>query len=121
MAKVWRRTWGVTFLSARVRNRSYTRRVGALNVDPIALQTLAATCQGWSAELAVTSAPRLSAAAAQATAAAVAAVHADTGRASAAFSARMQSTATKLVASSVKYTSNEEASASRLANLTVDL
>jgi hypothetical protein len=59
--------------------------------------------------------------ASQTTAAAVAAVHADAGLASAVFAARMQSTATKLVAGSVDCSSNEQSSATRLTNLTVDL
>ncbi len=92
-----------------------------MNVDPVALRTLAATCQGWSAQVAATSAPGSLAVASQATAAVVAAVHADMRLASATFSARMQSTATKLVASSAEYSSNEEASASRLTNLALDL
>jgi hypothetical protein len=48
-------------------------------------------------------------------------VHADAGLASAAFAERMQSTATKLVAGSTDYSSNEEMSATRLTNLTMDL
>jgi hypothetical protein len=95
--------------------------MGEMNVDPIALQTLAATCQGWSAELAATSVPVSLAVPSQATAAAVASVHADMGLASATFAARMESTATKLAASSTEFATNEEASTSRLNHLTVDL
>ncbi|GAY17973.1 hypothetical protein MSZK_46990 [Mycobacterium sp. shizuoka-1] len=92
-----------------------------MNVDPIALRALAATCQGWSAQLAATSAPGSSAIASQASAAALAAVHADTRLASASFSARMQSTAAKVVARCAEYSSNDEASASRLTTLAADL
>jgi hypothetical protein len=95
--------------------------VGVTKVDPTALRKLAAACQGWSAELAATSAPRSPGLASQITTAAVEAVHADAGLASVAFAERMQSTATKLVAGSTDYSSNEETSATRLTNLTVDL
>jgi hypothetical protein len=95
--------------------------VGVTKVDPSALRDLAATCQGWSAELAALSSPQSPGLASQTTTAAVAAVHADAGLASAAFAERMQSTATKLVAGSTDYSSNEEMSATRLTNLTMDL
>jgi hypothetical protein len=101
--------------------RSYTRGVGLMKVDPTAVRELAATCKGWSAELTAISAPRSPGPASQTTTAAVAAVHADAGLASAAFAERMQSTATKLVSGSTDYSSNEETSATRLTNLTVDL
>lgn len=92
-----------------------------MNADPTALRTLAATCDSWSAELKEISAPQTSGLASQATTAAVGAVHADTVLASAAFAARMQSTAAKLAASSAGYSTNEETSGRRLTDLTVDL
>jgi hypothetical protein len=57
----------------------------------------------------------------QATTAAIAVVHADAGLASATFAARMQSTATELMASSTGYSTNEGTSATRLTDLTVDM
>ncbi len=92
-----------------------------MNVDPIALHALATMCQSWSAELAATSNPGTLATPSQATAAAVASVHADLGLASATFSARMESTATVLVDSSDTFSANEDTSSSRLSNLTVNL
>ena len=95
--------------------------MGVLKVDPMALRMLAATCQGWSAELAAPSAPQSAGTTSQATIAAVAAVHADAGLAAAALAARMQSTATKLVSGSADYSTNEELSAARVTNLVTDL
>jgi hypothetical protein len=92
-----------------------------MEVDPTALGELAATCKSWSAELAALSAPRSPGLTSQTTTAAVAAVHADAGQASAAFAERMQSTAAKLVAGSTNYSSDEETSAARLASLTMEL
>ncbi|CAN5632670.1 hypothetical protein BH09ACT7_BH09ACT7_55280 [soil metagenome] len=92
-----------------------------MKVDPTALRELAATCRGWSGELATISAPRPPGLASQTTTAAVAVVVCDAGLASAAFAERMQSTATNLLAGSTDYSSNDETSATRLTNLTVDL
>jgi hypothetical protein len=92
-----------------------------MKVDPTALRELVAICQDWFDELSTISAPRSPGLASQSTTAAVAFVHADAELASAAFAERMQSTATKLVAGSTDYSSNEETSATHLTNLTVDL
>ncbi|WP_431239282.1 hypothetical protein ACQ86B_06105 [Mycolicibacterium aichiense] len=92
-----------------------------MKVDPIALRTLAVTCERWSGELAATSAPQNSGVTSQATAAAVAAVHADAGQVSARFAERMQSTASALAEGSVGYAIEDESSARQLTDVTMDL
>lgn len=95
--------------------------MAVLTVDPTALRTLGATCQGWSGELATASAPLSAGTAAQATTAAVATVNAAAGLAAAALAVRMQSTATKLVSGSADSSTNEELSAARVTNVTAGL
>jgi hypothetical protein len=62
--------------------------------------------------------PELSLPSGQATAVAVAAVHADVSAAGAALSGRLQTTSAKLAASAVSFTDQENASAADLAGVT---
>lgn len=88
--------------------------MGELNVNPAGLEALAASCQGWSAELGATAIPSSAGSSCQATVAAVATVDAQTSTVAAACSTRMQSMAAQLVGAGGRYTQNEQRSATKL-------
>jgi Excreted virulence factor EspC, type VII ESX diderm len=88
---------------------------GLLQVDPIGLRMLAADCQSWAAQVAVSGTSGISGASScQATAAAVMAGHADVTAAGQALAGRMYATAAKLVASSDTYKGQDDSNAARL-------
>ncbi|BBZ76893.1 hypothetical protein MANY_22300 [Mycolicibacterium anyangense] len=88
--------------------------MGKLDVDPAGLEALAASCQGWSAELSTTVSPGAGESSCQASVTAVAIVHTQASAFGAACSVRMESTGARLTGASANYTQHEQHSASNL-------
>jgi hypothetical protein len=81
--------------------------MSSLIVTAQGLKHLAADCTAWSSEVAATDAPGTPAGSAQATAAAVSAVHADAGLAAEMLSARMRANAAKLTIAASAYAAQD--------------
>jgi len=85
-----------------------------LKVGHAGLQTLAIDCHGWSSDVAGTGAPSAPSASAQATAAAVGAVHAGTGVVGGVLSTRMTSNGGQLSATAQELSAQDQAGAQEL-------
>lgn len=90
-----------------------------LAAEPVGLQRLAADCESWSAEVAVTSAPAILARSVQATAAAVTVIHAQLCSTGNMLSAQMRRTATALTDAACGYTAQDDDSTTALDGLTI--
>ena len=88
-----------------------------LDVDPAGLTCLAAQCQTWSTEVALTGAPTESRGAFQASAAAVTAVHTKAGLTGQRLSARMAATAGHLGTAAAAYRTQDADASVRLGDL----
>lgn len=92
-----------------------------LTLGPTGLQSLATHCEGASAEVAIGSTPAVPSASAQATAAAVTAVHTSTGLTGTTLSGRMTTHSTRLNTVAGGFSANDSQDAASLAGLAAGL
>lgn len=95
------------------------RVMNLLETEPLALKRLAADCESWSAEVAVTGAPAIITRSAQATASAVTAIHTQLYSTGNILSARMRRTATALTDAACGYTAQDDDCATTLDGLSI--
>lgn len=81
--------------------------MSSLVVETQGLKQLAADCAAWSSEIAATGAPGTPEGSAQATAAAISAVHTTAGLTARMLSDRMRATAAKLTIAALAYTAHD--------------
>ncbi len=97
------------------------RRVSLLHVSPAGLESLAGFCEASSVKVAVSGAPVGASASFQPSAAAVRAVHTETGLAGQMLSARMASTSAHATTAAAGYSTQDVEAAGALNDLVVNL